>query len=232
MLRNYTTALLLALALNTLAQNDNARVRALIQSSIPNESNGNVNCGTYQSMEAIRKGAIPGLKGVNVRLDQPVCAEQNGSVFLQNETGEQWTYKLIDRNGPLITEGAMGYNRQIGNLRPGSYLIQFVHSNGTSVIDQFTIREGKKLNLDLSVSSKTMNNINSVQFTATPMEGMEYEWYFGDGQMSFEANTVVHTFNEPGNYMIKCLVSNFDCKAEKTIAITIQGPAVLAEQKD
>jgi hypothetical protein len=221
------------IALSTLAaqgQADNVRVRALIESSSAGERGS---AATYQSMEDIRRGAVPGLKGVQIRLEQPVCAGQNGSLVLLNETGEPWSYKVIDRKGPLVTQGATGYNRKIGNLVPGNYLIQFVHENGTSVIDNFSVKEGKILELELAESNKSKKTGGGlIELNATSHEGMEYEWDFGDGQFAYEGNHIEHTYAFPGTYTVKCSVGNFDCKAEKSFLVIIHGPEGLAEQKD
>jgi PKD repeat protein len=216
-----------------LGQSETAKVRALIESSIAGNEKGNITSGTYQSMEEIRYGAVPGLKGVQVRLEQPVCSGQNGALWLVNETGEPWTYKVIDRKGPLVTQGSTGYNRKIGNLQPGNYLIQFIHANGLSVLDNFTVKEGKELEFEI-ISTPQLTEINStaVKFHVNAQAGLEYEWDFGDGQIAFNKNTVVHNFARPGSYMVKCTVGNFDCKVQKDIEVLINGPASFAEQKD
>jgi hypothetical protein len=215
------------------AQSENVRVRALIESSSQAMGNGNLSAATYQSMEDIRRGAIPGLKGVQIRLEQPVCSGQSGSLVMINETGEPWNYKVIDRKGPLVTQGATGYNRKIGNLLPGNYLIQFVHENGVSVIDNFSIKEGKELELVVSESTDLkIANSGTIEVKASSHEGMEYEWDFGDGQYAYEGSVVKHVYNRPGVYDVKCSVGNFDCKAEKSLTVIIHGPTHLAEQKD
>jgi hypothetical protein len=233
MLRLFTSTTLLALSLSAASQVENAKVRALVESSKPAEGKGNLNCGAYQSMEAIRHGAIPGLRGVKLRLEQPVCSGQSANLFMANEIGEPWTYKVIDRKGPLVTQGSAGYTRQIGNLRPGAYLIQFVHANGTSVVDEFVVKEGKEIQLDVEVvNNQPLNGANQVELKATAIAGMEYEWQFGDGASAFEGNIVKYVYSQPGTYKITCSAGNFDCKTEKNIEIVLHGPAALADQKD
>ena len=216
-----------------IGQSETAKVRALIESSIPGNEKGSITSGTYQSMEEIRYGAVPGLKGVQVRLEQPVCSGQNGALWLVNETGEPWTYKVIDRNGPLVTQGATGYNRKIGDLQPGNYLIQFIHAKGLSVIDNFTVKEGKDLELEITATPQLAEiNSNSIKFHVSAPSGFEYEWDFDDGQYAFNENTIIHNFTSPGSYIVKCTVGNFDCNVQKDIEVQISGPASFAEQKD
>lgn len=233
MFRLLTFSFFTACAISANSQTENARVRALIESSAPLKGSDNLNTGTYLSMEDVRHGAIPGLKGVQVRLEQPLCNGQSGSLLLVNETGESWNYKVIDRKGPLVTQGATGYNRKIGNLLPGNYLIQFVHANGTSVVDNFSVKEGKVLEFEMAASNESnATESNVFDFKATALAGMEYEWDFGDGQITFEGNSVSHAYKQPGTYKVKCSIGNFDCRSEKSLDIIIHGPAILAEQKD
>lgn len=227
------TSLVAVLSTGLNGQSENAKIRALIESSTPANGQGKNTSGTYQSMEEIRYGVVPGLKGVQVRLEQPVCSGQTGSLWLVNETGEPWTYKVIDRKGPLVTEGATGYNRKIGNLLPGNYLIQFIHAKGISVLDNFTVKEGKELEIDVTATPLLTEIDNgTVKFHVNAQSGMDYEWDFGDGQFTFNESTVSHTYQAPGTYIVNCSVGNFDCRAEKKLEIIIHGPATFAEQKD
>lgn len=227
------TSLLAAISISVYGQTANAKVRALIESSTPGNDQGKNISGTYQSMEEIRYGSVPGLKGVQLRLEQPVCAGQSGSLWLVNETGEPWNYKVIDRKGPLVTEGATGYNRRIGNLAPGNYIIQFIHAKGLSVLDNFTVIEGKEIEIDVTAAPVLAEqNANIVKFHVTSYTGMDYEWDFGDGQFTFNENEVEHAFQAPGTYTVKCAVGNFDCRTEKKLDVIIHGPATFAEQKD
>jgi len=227
------TSLLTIISAVVQGQSESAKVRALIESSSPGNEKGSITSGTYQSMEEIRYGALPGLKGVHVRLEQPVCSGQHGALWLVNETGEPWTYKVIDRKGPLVTQGTTGYNRKIGNLQPGNYLIQFVHTNGLSVIDNFTVKEGSDLAFEVIATPQlTEINSNAVKFHVNAQPGLEYEWDFGDGQVAFNENTILHHYSGPGTYKVKCTVGNYDCRAQKDLEVLINGPASFAEQKD
>lgn len=227
------TSLFAVLSVGAKGQSENAKIRALIESSTLEKGTGKNISGTYRSMEEIRYGAVPGLKGVQVRLEQPVCSGQSGSLWLVNESGEPWSYRVIDRKGPLVTEGATGYNRKIGNLSPGNYLIQFTHAKGISVLDNFTVKEGNELEIDVTATPLTTEGQNStVKFHVNAQTGMDYEWDFGDGQFTFNENTVSHTYQAPGTYVVRCAVGNFDCRTEKKLEIIIHGPATFAEQKD
>jgi hypothetical protein len=107
------------------SQSTNDRVNALVASSIKQESGADPNFAVFRTMESVRHGMLPGYRGVQVRVEQPICEGQPGSISLVNESGEAWKYKIIDRNGPLIQEGDVGYNRKVGKLNSGAYLIQF-----------------------------------------------------------------------------------------------------------
>ena len=90
----YASIFSLAIGVSGFAQNDNARVTALVESS-----NFGNNAGTFITMESVRHGHIAGLTGVEVRVEQPICADQTGSVFMKNPNNEAWSFKVIDRKG-------------------------------------------------------------------------------------------------------------------------------------
>jgi PKD repeat protein len=101
------------------------------------------------------------------------------------------------------------------------------------VLDNFTVVEGKQLEIDLTATPLiTEINTSSVKFHVNAQTGMDYEWDFGDGQFTFNENAVSHTFQAPGTYIVRCAVGNFDCRTEKKLEIIIHGPATFAEQKD
>ncbi len=224
----YTSVFFLALGMSGIAQNDNARVAALVESA----SFGN-NAGTFVTMESVRHGHIAGLTGVEVKVEQPICADQPGSLLMKNPNNEAWSYKVIDRKGPLVTQGDNLGNRHIGNLKAGEYLIQFTHANGTSVIDQFQVKQGKGFEVEL-LSAESVNALpgEEINFRINAPGAKEINWDFGDGLYASGGNEATHSFLYPGIYPVLLTASNFDCKIEKTFTVTVSPAAGLAETKD
>ncbi|MFN5319755.1 MAG: PKD domain-containing protein [Bacteroidia bacterium] len=224
----YTSVLVVALGLSGRAQNDNARVTALIESS-----KMEYNAGTFMTMESVRHGHIAGLNGVEVKVEQPICADQSGSVLMKNPNNEPWSYKVIDRRGPMITQGDNLGNRHIGNLKVGEYLIHFTHANGTSVIDQFQVKQGKGFEVEV-LSAENLETIpgQEVNFKVSAPGAKEISWDFGDGLYASGSGDAAHSFLYPGIYSVLMTASNFDCKTEKTFTVTVSPAAGLAETKD
>ncbi len=224
----YASIFSLALGVSGIAQNDNARVTALIESS----NYGN-NAGTFITMESVRHGHIAGLTGVEVKVEQPICADQTGSVLMKNPNNEAWSFKVIDRKGPLVTQGDNLANRHIGNLKAGEYLIQFTHANGTSVIDQFQVKQGKGFEVEvLSAENLETTPGQEVIFKVSAPGAKEINWDFGDGLYASGSGDAAHSFLYPGIYSVLMTASNFDCKTEKTFTVTVSPAAGLAETKD
>lgn len=221
----YTVAFLLLLGGSLAAQTENARTHALIQSAIQEKGQSDPNFAVFRTMESVRHGMLPGYKGVDVRVEQPICEGQQGSVYLVNPSGEAWKYKVIDKSGPMVTEGQVGYNRHIPSLNSGSYLIQFQLADGTSVIDEFNIKRGKGLQAEI----KQVGNIegNKVHLQCEASGATEFTWDFGDGTTAYTGGEVQHQYKSPGTYTVKVSANNFDCKAESAMQVVIQGPVAV-----
>lgn len=224
----YSAVFFLSTSAFSFAQTTDARVNALVASSIQSENNSDPNFAVFRTMESVRHGMLPGYRGVQVRVEQPVCEGQPGTIALVNESGEPWKYKIIDRNGPLIQEGDVGYNRRIGKLNTGSYLIQFTLADGTSVIDEFNIRRGKGLQAKITTDAPVAFSGKSVKIAAEAQGATEYTWDFGDGSTTYGEPSTEHTYKIPGTYTITLVANNFDCKVETAINITVAGePAAI-----
>lgn len=231
MKRTFYSALFLVFSSGLIhSQSTNDRVNALVASSIKPESGADPNFAVFRTMESVRHGMLPGYRGVQVRVEQPICEGQPGSIALVNETGEAWKYKIIDRNGPQIQEGDVGYNRKIGKLNTGAYLIQFTLANGTSVIDEFNIRRGKGLQASISIDAPVAFSDQKVKISGESQGATEFTWDFGDGITSYGDNNVEHAYKTPGTYTITMVANNFDCKAEATVILTVAGQPAAVEK--
>lgn len=225
MKRIFYAAFLFCFIQNTLqAQQANARVNALIESSVKQEGLSDPNFAVFRTMESVRHGLLPGYKGIQVNVEQPICDGQPGSIALLNDSGEPWKYKVIDRNGPLVGEGDVGYNRRISQLPTGAYMIQFTLADGTSVIDEFRIHRGTGLTASIEIDkSKTATAGQSIEFTGRSIGANEFTWDFGDGNTAYGDHSVIHTYKNPGTYTVTLLANNFDCKAEASIKVFVVG---------
>ena len=224
----YLVASLSLISFVAQGQTENARTHALIQSATQEKGQQDPNFAVFRTMESVRHGMLPGYKGVEVRVEQPVCDGQQGAIYLVNPSGEPWKYKVIDKSGPMVTEGQVGYNRHISSLNTGTYLIQFILADGTSVIDEFSIRKGK--GLQASVRQVDKPSGNTVKLKCEAPGANEFTWDFGDGTTAYGGAEMEHKYKTSGNYMVKVSANNFDCKAEASMPLEIS-TAVAAELK-
>jgi len=88
---------------------------AYSQSVSSNSGDSNREAGTFRTMESVRYGMLDGYKGVVVKVEQPVCAGQSGSISLLNPSGEAWKYRVIEKNGNLISEGDRALKWPLGD---------------------------------------------------------------------------------------------------------------------
>lgn len=225
----YTISILFFGATGMFAQQQNMRATALIQSAVNDKESKDQGFAVFRTMESVRHGLLPGYKGVEVMVEQPVCAGQSGAIILKNPSGEAWKYRVIDKSGPLITEGQVGYQRHVTSLPTGSYLVQFYLDNGVSVMDEFQIKQGKGLQATASVQPGSTPT--EFRFHADAPVAKEFSWDFGDGQTAYGDADVVHQFKAPGQYQVQLTANNFDCKATSTVTVTVQAPVAATPQE-
>lgn len=217
---------LLALS-QTHAQNS-AKIAALNQSVVAIQGSATASCGTFRTMESLKYIDGGDARVVQVKIEQPICDKQQGILAMINPSGADWKYKVIKKEGEVVCEGLVGYNRRVGSLEKGNYLIQFTLPDGTSAVDEFTVRAPKGLNskIELAQSNQYMSG-NELFFSASGDSGLEYTWDFGDGSKPvYGVNETSHYYSKPGAYTITLTASNFDCTSNISQQITITGPVV------
>jgi hypothetical protein len=211
----------------THAQNS-AKMAALNQSVVAIQGSATASCGTFRTMESLKYTDGGDARVVQVKIEQPVCDKQQGILAMINPSGSDWKYKVIKKDGDIICEGLVGYNRRVGSLETGNYLIQFTLPDGTSAVDEFTVRAPKGMNtkLELAQSNLYMSG-NELRFSASGDSGLEYSWDFGDGSKPiYGVNEISHKYSKPGAYTVSLVASNFDCTSNISQQITITGPVV------
>lgn len=199
---------------------------ALHQSVILDAGKSGPSFGTFRTMESLSYDSEKSTLEVSVKIEQPLCEGQTGTIALVNPSGADWTYKVIDKKGSFVAEGAVGYNRRIGELNPGSYFLQFTLPDGTSALDEFSIKQpdGIQASIEKNPSNRYLS-ASELQFTGISNGASEFVWDFGDGSaLVYGQTAVTHTYTKPGNYTISYTVNNFDCQEVAKTEISISGP--------
>jgi hypothetical protein len=200
---------------------------ALSQSLIHNEASASVaGFGIFMTMESMLYDEEKRELAVKVNIEQPVCDGQKGTIAFVNPSGAKWQYKILDKQGTFIGEGAVGYNRKIGELEPGSYFVHFTLPDGTSAIDEFKIKSAKGLQASLEVhpDNKYVSG-GELSFTGLSNGANEFAWDFGDGSpMVYGKLSVSHTYHAPGSYLVTFTANNWDCQESFQYEVKISGP--------
>lgn len=205
-----------------------AKLTALNQSVVAVQGSKEASCGTFRTMESLRYGDGGDARAVQVKIEQPLCEDQQGAVALVNPSGADWKYKVIRREGSLVSEGQVGYNRRIGSLPPGSYLIQFSLPDGTSALDEFSVKPPKGMVASMEFSKGNIYVTGSeLQFSATCSNAEEFIWDFGDGTAPIYGNAKAsHQFAKPGAYTVSVTANNFDCSSSISKQVIVTGVTV------
>ena len=213
------------------AQTVSAKQTALITSIDATTASKDPNVGVFKTMESIRYGMYPGVKGVQLRLEQPTCSGQTGAIGLVNSSGEAWKYIVMEKAGTVVGEGDVGYNRRIQGMKQGAYLIHFTLANGTSAVDEFTIVEGKEITARLETLNLPSHGVGtSIEFAGSCNGANEFTWDFGDGTTAFGEAITKHAYQKAGNYTVTFKAANFQCHSTVKQFVTIANP--LAQEKE
>jgi len=212
------------------AQVVSAKQTALSSSVVEQIDDKDPNFGIFKTMESIRYGMYPGVKGVQLRLEQPVCSGQLGAIGLVNASGEAWKYKVMEKSGTVVGEGDVGYNRRIQGIKQGTYLIHFTLSDGTSAVDEFSIVEGKELKAQIESVTNSASIDMQIEFTGSCNGATEFTWDFGDGTTAFGETNVKHAYKKEGSYTVTLKASNFQCHSIVKQFVTIVN--TLAQEKE
>jgi hypothetical protein len=202
---------------------------ALSQSVVKNEANYSQSFATFRTMESLAYEEKTASLAVTVKIIQPVCAGQKGSLALVNPSGANWSYKVMSKKGSFVGEGAVGYNRKVGELTPDIYLVQFTLPDGTSAIDEFTIRqpEGINVSIEKNHTNKYVAS-NELNFVGISSGANEFVWDFGDGSaLEYGHTSATHKYLKPGTYLLKFTANNWDCQESTEQEITISGPVAI-----
>ncbi len=202
------------------------KLAALNQSVVAIQGSKTASCGTFRTMESMKYTDGGDARVVQVKVEQPICDKQQGVLALLNPSGADWKYKVIRKEGTIVSEGLVGYNRRIGSLETGSYLIQFTLPDGTSAVDEFTVIKPNAMMSSIEMSNKNQYlSGNELSFTAISESGAEYIWDFGDGtQPIYGEKQVNHKYSKPGIYSIVLTANNFDCTSIVTKQVIVTGP--------
>jgi len=210
---------------NSFAQ-QSTKYQALNQSVVSIQHSGTNSIGTFLTMESLQYFEGGDKRAIQIKIEQPLCDHQLGVLAMINPSGAEWKYKILRKEGDLISEGKVGYDRRIGSLKAGKYLINFTLPDGTSTIDEFVVRSPKGVQVEIALAKTNQYTTGKdIKIKASSDFASEYVWNFGDGSKpEIGAESAIHSYAKPGIYTLTVEATNFDCSSTLVKQIEITGP--------
>jgi hypothetical protein len=204
----------------------NIKYQVLNQSVVSIQQSGTSSFGTFRTMESLQYSEGENNRAIQIKIEQPLCDQQLGVLAMINPSGAEWRYKILRKEGDLISEGKVGYDRRIGSLKAGNYLINFTLPDGTSTIDEFVVRSPKGVQVEIALDKTNQYTTGKdIKINASSDFATEYVWNFGDGsKMEIGAESTTHSYAKPGIYTLTVEATNFDCSSTLVKQIEITGP--------
>ena len=218
---------------NSFAQSS-IKFQALNQSVVSTQQSGNSSFGTFRTMESLQYTEGGDNRANQIKIEQPLCDLQLGVLAMVNPSGADWKYKILRKEGDLISEGKVGYDRRIGSLKAGNYLINFTLPDGTSTIDEFVVRSPKGVEIELALAKTNQYTIGKdIKIKASSDFATEYVWHFGDdSKPEIGDETATHSYAKPGIYTVTVEATNFDCSSTLVKQIKITGPTASTQTEN
>ena len=210
------------------------KYQALNQSVVSVQQSGSSSFGTFRTMESLQYSEGGDNRAIQIKIEQPLCDQQLGVLAMVNPSGADWKYKILRKEGDLISEGKVGYDRRIGSLKAGNYLVNFTLPDGTSTIDEFVVRSPKGVQVEIALAKTNQYSIGKdIKIKASSDFATEYVWYFGDdSQPEIGAETATHSYAKPGIYKVTVEATNFDCSSTLVKQIVITGPTASTQSEN
>ena len=210
------------------------KYQALNQSVVSIQQSGTSSFGTFRTMESLQYSEGGDNRTIQIKIEQPLCDQQLGVLAMINPSGADWNYKILRKEGDLISEGKVGYDRRIGSLKAGNYLINFTLPDGTSTIDEFVVRSPKGVQVEIALAKTNQYSIGKdINIKALSDFATEYFWNFGDdSKTEIGAETATHSYAKPGIYKVTVEATNFDCSSTLVKQIEITGATASTQSEN
>jgi hypothetical protein len=230
----FTLGMLSSIFIGKTFAQSNIKYQALNQSVVSIQNSSNSPFGTFRTMEMLQYSEGFENKVIQIKIEQPLCDQQLGVLAMVNPSGADWKYKILRKEGDLISEGKVGYDRRIGSLKAGNYFINFTLPDGTSTMDEFTVRSPKGVQVEVALAKTNQYTTGKdIKIKASSDFATEYVWNFGDGsQAEIGAESATHSYAKPGSYTLTVEATNFDCSSTMVKQIEITGPTASTQSEN
>ncbi|GIV33773.1 MAG: hypothetical protein KatS3mg031_1308 [Chitinophagales bacterium] len=150
------------------------------------------------------------------------CNGADGQITLVQDGSKKWNYVVTDAQGNLVAKGNdFNGTAFIGNLEDGEYTLQFSDEYGYQFMRSVQIDGKQMVQAAFTMSQPAVLAGETIQFTNLSTGAQDYEWDFGDGTVVTDTINPVHTYAEPGTYVVKLRARNADCYSNMYATIEV-----------
>lgn len=168
--------------------------------------------------------------------DEGCPGDNNGTVVLSNPTSLNWNLTLQDLSGGIVgSQSGTAQSFVFDQLAPGQYVLISSGGSGCPVpVDTLFIPPGNAVNSAFTSNEDTvyLSGGGSVQFTAQQSGATSWLWDFGDGNTNDTLLNPLHTYTQPGQYLVRLISVNGGCTDTSSMLINVLLPVSLSESNN
>lgn len=158
------------------------------------------------------------------------CAQNDGFVQFFTEPLEGASARLENALGQTVFETSEILEIEQNNLPAGIYTLTFLFEGIGEYPISFEIEPAPAINLAIEASTTVAVLPNaSIEFSATSINALDFNWDFGNGDFSNEQNPT-YAYTSQGEYVVTCIASNGACSDTSSIDILIGTTVSLADK--
>jgi len=135
-------------------------------------------------------------------LSTPQCHHQNTGAIVASMGSGSYNFVWKDINNQIIKTTNNVNKDTLKNVGEGYYFVEVNDGNCSNITNTVQIIANTSVpNIDFTTGSDTVPVNTAVLFTNISQNLSNFEWSFGDGGTDNSVNPV-HTFTNPGNYLV------------------------------
>jgi serine protease len=149
------------------------------------------------------------------------CAQNDGFVQFFTEPVAGATARLENAQAQVIVETTDIFEFEQTNLPDGIYTLTFVFEGIGEYPISFEVESAPIIDLAIEASTTVAVLPNaSIEFTATSINALDFNWDFGNGDFSNDQNPT-YSYTTQGDFVVTCIATNGACSDTSSIDIFV-----------
>jgi len=173
-------------------------------------------------------------RGVDVLLQDAGCSGNAGSIELQYQGSKNWSASVFNETNAALAEfETLNGNHVINGLAPGMYRIVFTLSSENIQMEAwYRVEEGNYISADMMLSGQqVLSGQELLSLICLNSDAENISWNLGDGMLVQGADSLVHLYQEPGNYEVVLTVAKGECLDTASATVTAVPTTGLSENE-